>query len=782
MAKLSDTELKALLANEKADTLGSVQASKLASERTDAMNYYMGDVEKDIPTITGRSSVVSMDVMDTIHGLMPSLMEIFAGSEDAVRFEPVGPEDTEAAEQETEYVNHVFWQLNDGFKTLYSFIFDALLQKLGVVKVWWEESEGDEKETYRDLTEDEYALILESPEVEEVEHTVNEDGTHDVTVAYKKDHAQAKVEAVPPEEFGIAKRARNLRDTHYCYHEVIRNQADLIADGYDINQVKALQTYATPKTTESIARDTADETEFGGDPGMNEAMRPLRVTEHYVRMDYERNGKARLYSVTTGGEDGVILRRDGKAQVEEVDFIPFAVMTPIPMPHRIFGRSVADVVMDIQRQKTVIKRALSDNMYAVNMPRPYVSEQLTNDSTLDDLAVWRHGAPIRGKMPGAVEWQIVPFIGQHVFPMMQYLDSEREWRTGVSRQGQGLDADALNNQTATAAQQLYNASQSRMKLIARIFAETGIRDLFWLLHATVRKNAKQEATVRLSNRWVTVDPRNWKTRNDLTVTVGLGQGGKAQRMQEQMILIGLQREAMANGLTNLVAPENLYNSAREIAKLLELDVERFFKDPSQEPPPQPKPDPEMMKVQAQMQIEQQKLQVDMQKTQSEQQFKMQEMEAKAQIEQLQAQADIATNERKVQADAALAERKFELDRELKIAEFQLERELKMLDMQAKAVSHELDVEKAEMDMQTSGEKAALDYTMKAADHGRKMKESAKKEAPISGAIKKLQDQQAKASEQMAKVLEAVEADREIEIKRDAKGKAAGAVSRRKKAK
>jgi hypothetical protein len=770
MAKLSDTELKALLANEKADTLGSSQASKLASERTQALNYYMGDVSADLPTIKGRSGVVSMDVMDTIHGLMPSLMEIFAGSDDAVRFEPVGPEDTEAAELETEYINHVFWQLNDGFKILYSFIFDALLSKLGVVKVWWDEQEQEEKETYRGLSEDEYALILNSHEVEEVEHTANDDGTHDVTVAYKKDKAQAKVEAVPPEEFGVSKRSRSLKDSHYCYHEVIRKQADLIADGFEIKQVKALQTYATPNSTESSARDTADETDIESDSGMNQAMRPLRVTEHYIRMDYNGDGKAALYRVTTGGEDGVILRRNGKSEVEEVDFIPFAVMTPIPMPHRIFGRSVADIVMDLQQQKTVIKRALSDNMYAVNMPRPEVAESHTSDNTLDDLAVWRHGAPIRTREPGGINWQVVPFIGQHVFPMMQYLDAEREWRTGVSRQGQGLDAEALNNQTATAAQQLYNASQARMKLIARIFAETGVRDLFWLLHATVRKNAKQQDMVRLSNRWVPIDPRNWKTRNDLTVVVGLGQGGKSQRLQEQMMLIGMQREAIANGLTNLVGPENLYASAKEVCKILELDTERFFKDPAQEEPPQPQPSPDQIKAQ----IEQAKLQVEVQKTQMEQQFKMQEMQAKGEIERLQAEADIA--------DAALAERKFQLDKELKIAEFQLERELKMLDMQAKAVSHEMDVEKAEMGMQTTMQKAALDHTIKAEDHGRKMKTEAKKEAPISGAIKKLQEQQAAQSEQMAKVLEAVEADREIEIRRDAKGRAAGAVSKRKKAK
>ena len=44
--------------------------------------------------------------------------------------------------------------------------------------------------------------------------------------------------------------------------------------------------------------------------------------------------------------------------------------------------------------------------------------------------------------------------------------------------GQGIDPNALQNQVATIANQMFNAAQAKVKLIARIFAETGIRDLF----------------------------------------------------------------------------------------------------------------------------------------------------------------------------------------------------------------------------------------------------------------------------------------------------------------
>jgi hypothetical protein len=176
--KIDSGSLKAILASERSDALAAIEATKLSSDRSDAMDYYLGDMSKDMPAAEGRSQAVSTDVADTIEGLMPSLMDIFCGSDEVVRFEPVGPEDEEAAQQETDYVNHVFMQQNPGFMVLYSFIKDALLQKNGIVKVWWEEGEQEEYETYYDLTEDQFAALALAVEMSDggmkiAEHTVN---------------------------------------------------------------------------------------------------------------------------------------------------------------------------------------------------------------------------------------------------------------------------------------------------------------------------------------------------------------------------------------------------------------------------------------------------------------------------------------------------------------------------------------------------------------------------------------------------------------------------------
>jgi hypothetical protein len=264
---------------------------------------------------------------------------------------------------------------------------------------------------------------------------------------------------------------------------------------------------------------------------------------------------------------------------------PFAAMTPVIVTHRFFGRSIADLVMDIQRIKTALLRSILDNAYLAVNPRVEVSEAHATETTLDDLLVSRPGGIVRTKMPGGVNWQTVPAIASEIFPVLEYADATREWRTGVNRQAQGLDANALQNTSATAAMQVYNAAQARMKLIARIFAETGIRDLFSLLHAVIRRNGAQAATVRLRNQWVTVDPRDWKERNDLTINVGLGTGGKSERLAHVMAVINLQKEALAGGLTNLVSVQNLYNSAAEVVKLVDLkNVDQFFTDPKDAKP------------------------------------------------------------------------------------------------------------------------------------------------------------------------------------------------------
>jgi len=490
--------------------------------------------------------------------------------------------------------------------------------------------------------------------------------THDVTIVTTRKFAQARVLGVPPEEFGIERGARSIRDCNYCFHEVVtKTEAQLIAEGFDEEQIRSLGDYTGSGEVETLARDTTGEHFSPGAGDANPAARLVRITEHYVRMDYEGDGKPCLYQVITGGVQGEVLRKDGGECITPFDAMPFATTTPVPMTHRFFGRSIADLVMPIQREKTALKRGALDNLYLHNNPRVEVSEANAGPNTLDDLLVSRPGGVVRTKTAGGLNWQVVPDITSSIYPMMQYLDAELETRTGLSRQSQGIDADALQNQSATAVAQVFSASQMRIRLIARIMAE-GVRDIFALLHGTIRKHGQQQQTVRLRNAWVNIDPRGWKTRDDMTINVGLGAGGKAQQFAQVMALANIQKQLIAGGKVNLVGDRELYNTAAELTKIVgHKNPDRFFNDPSAInpqtgqllhpplPPPAPPPDPKLLAMQARAQADQAAA------------------AHKVQIEQQKAQNDIIHQQVKSQSEIALAKIKAELDAKMAVLDAHL---------------------------------------------------------------------------------------------------------------
>jgi hypothetical protein len=484
--------------------------------------------------------------------------------------------------------------------------------------------------------------------------------THDVTIVTTKKTQQARVMGVPPEEFGIERGARNIRDCNYCFHEPPQTVGGLIDQGFDEEQVKGIASQTGAFGTEDLARDSVDEQSPAAD-SLNERARRIRVTEHYIRMDMDGKGRACIYRVTTAGEGGEILNREGKPDIERVDEYPFAATTPVPITHRFFGRSIADLVMQTQREKTALKRGALDNIYLHTNPRPVVSESGAGVNTIDDLLVSRHGAPIRTKVPGAIEWQVWPDITGSIGPLLQYLDADLAAKTGLDKQSQGIDANALQNQSATAVAQVFSASQMRMKLIARICAE-GVKEMFSLLHGTIRRHGQKAQTVRLRNAWVEIDPRQWKTRNDMTIHVGLGTGGKAQQFAQIMALANFQKELLLGGKQNLVDDQALYNTGAELIKIMgHKNPDKFLNDPSAKdpktgqplhPPVPPPPDPAISRSRLTRKSRTRSCN-SAAKRSFNAQIAQQADERKAQIETVQAQADMATEQRKLEGEMIL---------------------------------------------------------------------------------------------------------------------------------
>jgi hypothetical protein len=691
MPKMEESELVAILAAEKADALSADDAAKLSAEREKAMDYYNGDMTSTMPSQPDRSKAVSHDVADTVDGLMPGLMEIFCGGDEVVKFNPVGPEDEPLAEQESDYINHVFMQKNEGFLITYSFVKDALLSKNGIVKIFWEEREDEERETFLDQPDDVYALLAADESIDIVEHTEHPEtipgygATHDVTVVRKREYGCCKIEPVPPEEFGVSRRAKLGQPLDYSYHQVQRTQAQLIAQGFDEDQVKDLPDSPSSQNTEDAARDTVEDDRSQAS-NVNKANRLITVTEHYAMLDYEGDGKAALYRVTTAGSDkGQVLKRDGKPDITREDFDPFAVMTPNIVTHRFFGKSIADLVMDIQEIDTALLRGILDNTYLANNQRIEISESHAGKDTIDDLLNNRPGGLVRTKTPGGLLPIPNQNLGEFVFPVLEYMDTKREWRTGVVKQGQGIDADALQNQSATAVNKVYSAAQAKQKLIARIMAETGFRQMFWKTHATVRKNEGSRPTAKLRNKWVTVNPREWRRRDDLTISVGLGSGGKTEQMVFWGQVLNMQKEAILVPGQTVVKPKNIYNS---FGKFLEAggekSVELYFSDPDQQPPAPPPPDPKMIEAEGKLKIEEAKLQAGAQADQGKMQIEIGKAKAKLDLDRQKMQAEAVLGQEKMQAEARMKQQQMQAEYDLKLMQMRAEFDLRLQEMDVDA--------------------------------------------------------------------------------------------------
>ena len=636
MAKMTNDELASKLSNEIDSATGNFN-TELSEQREQSMKYYLGEPFGN--EIEGRSEIVTTDVRDTIEYIMPSLMRIFTTHNNVAEFEPEGPEDVEMAQQATDYVNYVFNRQNNGFKVLYDVFKDALISKTGIVKHYWEEKTEVSTENYTNLTEIEYQSILANDDMEVIEHTetvvqkaVTDDFgnlispkvvEHDVKVKKTKDNGQVRVVSVPPEEFLVSRRSTSIEDASFVCHRVKKTVSDLILEGYDPAVVEELPTYTINNAEydeERIARFSFDDDSVPADEGEGPS-RKVWLEECYIHLDYDGDGIAELRKITKGGN--IILDN------EEIDSVPFSTICPLPIPHKFHGMSIADTVQDIQLIKSTIMRNLLDNMYLTNNARYAV---LAGQVELDDLLSSKPGGIVRMRAPGAVTALPTPQIQNYAFDMVRYLDGIREERSGVSKMTQGLNPDVLTSHvTSGAISAATESSMQRIELIARIFAETGVKDLFRNIYALVQRYEDRRKMFYLNGKFVPIDVSKWKQKLNCTVNVGVGSGSQQSKMQTMssiMTILGTLVQSGAMG--TLVTSKNLYNAIGEyIAQAGYKNTDQFISNPEMMPPKPPAEPTLEEKVAAQKaQVELQKLQLQAQELEIETQIKAQELKLK----------------------------------------------------------------------------------------------------------------------------------------------------------
>jgi hypothetical protein len=607
----NEEELQGVLKSEMDDAKDFID--QIDEDRADATDYYLGNS----PTAQSsmQSEFVSTDVRDSVLFMLPSIMRTFFGTTKIVEFIPHGPEDINLAKQQTDYINYVIQQKNPGFKVLYDAFKDALIRKTGYVKAYWDDSITASTHEYTNISPEAYQAITLDPNVEVIEEKIEmqsmtimnpETGeemtqetpaSYDVKIRRIKPKDQVVIEAVPTEEVLISRHARDLNSSPYVAHRMVKTVSDLVAMGYDKEQMEQFAGSGSAVDEDSYDLEQARNpyADFTGVDRADNNSKSVLYVEHYVFYDLDGDGIDERIRVCTVGNGLNIVN------ATPWDDLPITLFCPDPEPHTSIGSCPADYLMPIQAAKSQIMRDTLDSLGHAIFPRMGIVEGQVN---IDDVLNTDIGQPIRMRAPGMVQPFSVPFVGKEAFPVLSYLDEAKENRTGVSKASAGLNAEALQSTTSAAVSATMSGAQGRVELICRHFAD-GMKDLFKLVNSLVIKHQEGQDMMRLNNEFIPVDPRYWDADKDMVVNVGISKNSDEEKFQVLTALSQKQEQIMQTlGPNNPLV--NLQQYANTLTKMIEMagfkDATTFINTTVPPMPPQPqepaKPSPEEMLAQA----------------------------------------------------------------------------------------------------------------------------------------------------------------------------------------
>jgi hypothetical protein len=648
------------------------QDNVLSKQMAEGNRYYTGQPLGNEKSDT--SKVVSRDVADAIDWIMPSLMEIFGNGDKVVEYEPRNADDAEEAKQATDYINYIYNSRNNGFLITYQWFKDALLNKNGIVKHYWEETEEVNFDFYTGLDEESLSLLVAEDNIDIIEQTVTVDNLYDVKISKREKSGEVKVMNLPPEEFLINTEARSIEEADFTAHRRLVTKSDLRALGFDESMISdigftdenwGIQDEVYRSRHEHDATD-----QLINSSASNEAMRRGWLYECYVKVDYDGDGLAELRRIMY--IDNKIISN------EDWDLVPFSALTPNIISHKFYGLSLYDTLRDIQEIKSTLLRNLLDNMYRINNGRYAVLDGQVN---MRDLLHNRAGGVVREKVTGAVRALEVPKLPVESFQMLSYLDTVAENRSGASSRTKGQEANTLHsNQAASSVNQVMTAAAQKQKLIARVFAETGFKQLFTNLYSLVTKHQDKEDIFRLRDKYVTVNPATWRDNANVTVSVGIGNDNKSeQQMHLQRMWEMTQGIINTGGMGILTNYDKMYNMMVEMSKNSGYkNYNDFWVDPSTPESQQAqqalqqaqsKPKPDEIKANADAQKKQADSQMDGQKLQAEAQTSDRELTIR--------EREVAVKERELtiaDEELQIQRERLQLDTFGKVADARLERE------------------------------------------------------------------------------------------------------------
>ena len=731
--EMSENDILSMLAAEKSTSIGFENGTELERKRKTALEYSKG-VMSDVPSLANRSKAVSTDIAEAVETVMPDLMDIFTGGEDVAAFAPSSEEDEERAQQETDWVNYTAFRKLPGFLLLYTSIKDALQVDTGCLYTRWQDNEVTEDEEVFGKSAVELQMAVQDGGAELVgpakasNPPMSPDGVplFDAILRKSYDKGCIKSDAIDPTNLTVAQDA--TLDVNANVYQAIRaypRAQALIDQGYDKNKVAELPAYSAKSDEQTDqARDVAGETtstvnasEGSGPEGPDgkSLMRTVEVHTHFIRADIDLKGKSQLWQIETDSQCKVLLHK------RKVDRTGLSCGTPFINAHRFYGMSLAEKLIEVQKIKTALLRLMLDSGYFAMNQRTEVAMDQANEHTISDLMRNEPMVPVRSKNGMAVRPLQAGQLGFDVGMALEYASTMGELRTGVVRNAQGLNPDTLHD-TAKGAMALMTMAQKRVRMIARILAETLVKGWFLDLHALSRKHATRAEKIHLRGKWVDVNPSEFGDRSDMVIEVGVGAGGKEMELAALSKILEMQKEILINN-GPVASWQNAYNALKRFCERAGFKApELFFTDPAaiqakkdeenakrvaagqppiEEPPPPPSPDE--VKAKAAMEIEQAKAQTQAQIKQME----LAASEAKAardyQLEVRKLEQEQILAREKLAAETMIARERLQLDgtlndykEQMAAQKLALENEWTKIEMQASEMRRQSDERQAEL--------------------------------------------------------------------------------------
>ena len=551
---------KALLSLVKADIADAeaYQQSIIQPTVRERYNIYYADKEyysHKFPILSKTSSLVSTDVADTIEWALPSLMKVFTGSDEVITIQGVTEEDDQNAEVMQSLLVYQLQRQNKFFPILYNWMKDALITGMGIIKCYWERTEGYTPETAQ-LNADALKLLTQTGvEITSVE---GPDIMGDFTVTWNSPYYiknSPKLENILVSEFLYSPDAKNLEDANFVAHRKKVTMSHLRQkerEGIYAN-VDMVHPDSGPVSwiTDQVEDVIGDHYTPLHNNQQDKAREEVTIYECYTKIDFNNDGILEDMIITIAGD--VILR----AEPNYMGRHPFFSISPTKDPHRIWvKRSYAELIGELQDMKVALTRQIVQNIALTNDPKMILAEDSIN------ISDYIEGRKVIRKKPGSSMGDVamampVNQLSPQTFQFLEYLEGQKENRTGITRYNQGLDANSLNK-TATGISAILGQSAQRLELVARMFAETGISELFRFMVSLNQKFVDQETVVRLTNKQLRISPDDLNGNFDLVVNAGISISTKESTIMTLQTMLTALMQTQASGIP-IVTPQNIYN-------------------------------------------------------------------------------------------------------------------------------------------------------------------------------------------------------------------------------